>query len=63
MFSWESNGTVTWVAIDAIYAWCTIRAIVLDTVIQVYMKIQKGVANVRIDVESWRLDAIQFPLC
>ena len=50
MFSWESHRTVARVAIDAIYAWCTIGTIMIDTVIQVYEKIQKERANVMIDV-------------
>ena len=55
MFSWESHGTVTWVSIDAVYAWCTIGAIVVDTVIQVYRKIQKGKS--KCDDWCWKLTA------
>ena len=37
----ESRRAVARITIDAIYAWCTIGAIVVDTVIQVYGKILK----------------------
>ena len=32
MFSWESHGTVTWVAIDVICTWCAVFACVINAI-------------------------------